>query len=377
GQAALAEALANRLAAAGKFPHLAELARVEATALAGSSKQALDMLERLERAPALQKALTPFSGLMRKVQADALHKLGETRKAHASYVEMHKLDRQGAAQIDAGEYLRVLDVRNRLEIPPMPPSPRHDVVQMLGFPRSGTTLLENALMSHPAIETFEEVPTLRASVTHIERVLQQKRPWAGSKTDLYVMGRDKYYEEIDRLRRKAGATLLVDKLPIRTGDATFIAKLFPEWRYIFSIRHPYDVVLSCFRQRFAPNPAMENFRTIEGGARLYDYVMTQWFGVHGLDNPAVHYVRYDELATDFRPVMERTLGFLGLPWDETVMDFAAKAEQRASRTPSYQKVRQGLSVGVQTYWRKYDFLWQTPEARPLQKWAEFFGYPTK
>ena len=68
-----------------------------------------------------------------------------------------------------------------------------------------------------------------------------------------------YFEEIASLRKKPDATVLIDKLPIRSADAEFITKLFPEWRYIFSIRHPYDVVLSCFKQRFTPNPCNGKF----------------------------------------------------------------------------------------------------------------------
>jgi hypothetical protein len=60
-----------------------------------------------------------------------------------------------------------------------------------------------------------------------------------------------------------------------------------------------------------------------------------------------------------------------------VLGFAKAAESRSTRTPSYQKVRQGLTIGVQTQWRNYGFLFQSPEAKPLFKWAEFFGYPTK
>ena len=59
-------------------------------------------------------------------------------------------------------------------------------------------------------------------------------------------------------------------------------------------------------------------------------------------------MRYDELVTDFERVTNGVFDFLGVPWDESVRDFSKAAEQRAATTPSYQKVRQGLSIGVQT-----------------------------
>lgn len=171
--------------------------------------------------------------------------------------------------------------------------------------------------------------------------------------------------------------MLIDKMPIRSTEAGFMARLFPEWRYIFSIRHPFDVALSCFKQRFSPNPAMENFRTFEGTVRLYDYAMSKWFGQHGLDDANVIYVRYDELVTGFDRVVGDVLRFVGLDWNDSVRDFAAAAEARSTRTPSYHKVRQGLTLGVQSSWRNYGFLFDSEAAKPLARWAEFFGYPTK
>jgi hypothetical protein len=171
--------------------------------------------------------------------------------------------------------------------------------------------------------------------------------------------------------------VLIDKMPIRSADAAFIAKLFPEWRYIFSIRHPFDVVLSCFKQRFVPNITMENFRSIPSAIRLYDYTMTEWFKRHSLTDEAVNYVRYEDLIERFDDVLSTTLAFLGLQWSDSVRDFANVAAGRSTKTPSYAKVRKGLTLGVQTSWRNYGFLFQSAEAKPLHRWAEFFGYPTK
>ena len=237
-------------------------------------------------------------------------------------------------------------------------------------------MLENVLAAHPAIETFEETSALVVAIDRIERVLLAKRPLEAAE-ETFRAARARYYEELAALRRKPDASVLVDKMPIRTTDTSLITRLFPEWRYVFSIRHPFDVVLSCFKQRFTPNPAMENFRSIEGSVRLYDFAMTEWFKQHTMDDTNVHYVRYDELVTDFERVTAGTLSFLGVPWNDDVRDFAKAAEGRAVKTPSYQKVRQGLTIGVQTAWRNYDFLFQAPVAKPLHKWAEFFGYPTK
>lgn len=240
---------------------------------------------------------------------------------------------------------------------------------MVGFPRSGTTLLENALAAHPAIETFEEIPAFARMERYVHRL---DRRTIGAKE--VREAREVYYGTIKRVQRKAAANRFVDKMPITSAHAVFVHKMLPELRYIFSIRHPYDVVLSCFFQSFKPNITMENFRSFAGACRLYDFTMSQWFSVFSLEHPKVHYVRYDELVTSFEGTMESICQFLGVEWDSVIMQFAENAQLRPMRTPSYPKVRAGLSLGIQSYWKDFDFLFARKEAECLKKWVAHFGY---
>ena len=341
----------------------------------GDAKGVLSRLKPFDDAKIVATpVLKPYLGAVRALRAQAEDKLGDYRKAYEAYVGLNAAEK--SPDYNAADFYKGVQIRSKLAIPTLPPSPHNNVVQMLGFPRSGTTLLENVLASHPDIETFEETSALVVAIDRIERVALGKVTDEPVETT-FSAARDRYYSELDLLRKKPEATVLIDKMPIRTADADLAARLFPEWRYIFSIRHPFDVVLSCFKQRFSPNPAMENFRTIDDSARLYDFAMTEWFRHHTMDDPAVHYVRYDELVTNFEPVTRGVLDFLGVPWSDAVRDFSKTAENRAAKTPSYQKVRQGLSIGVQSAWRNYGFVFQSPAAKPLHKWAEFFGYPVE
>jgi hypothetical protein len=375
GDAELLGAYANIFAENELFPPVVELFRAAAEFYQGKSRDAVSRLTRLAGAPAMSHpSFRPLTTPMFQFKARAEEKLGLFSAACGDYLAMNQSGIPDG--VDPDDFYRRTDAKRQLKVPLLPADPRTDVVQMLGFARSGTTLLENVLGAHPDVETFEEIPALTAAIDVVELVLRDRAERPATLVDMYLNARAKYYEEIDIRRQKVGAKVLVDKMPLRGSEAGFLSKLFPEWRYIFAIRHPFDVVLSCFKQRFAPNPAMENFRTIAGVARAYDLTMSEWFAFHTLDEPAVHYVRYDDLVTDFETVMTGTLDFLGLGWEESVRDFAQAAQTRASRTPSYQKVRQGLGIGVQTYWRDYKFVFDTPAAAPLFKWAEFFGYPT-
>ncbi|MEP7241574.1 MAG: sulfotransferase [Devosia sp.] len=366
---------ASILQAAGLHPGIAPVFAAGAALKRGDAVACLAALKAVNRQ---QFATNPGTIMLRGavgwLEADAKDKLGAYKEAYAAYKSANEAER--APRIDPEDYYRGIEARGKIRAHSLPKDPRSDVVQMLGFPRSGTTLLENAFAAHAGIETFEEIPALKAAIDQIERVQLRKVPAPSDPAEVYVTARRKYYEEIDARRQKPDAKVLIDKLPLRSGDARFLDKLFPDWRYIFSIRHPFDVVLSCFRQRFVPNPAMENFTSIAGAVRAYDKAMSEWFGSHTLTDNAVHYIRYDDLVLDFRKTMSGALEFLGLEWNDDVNDFAVKAETRAGRTPSYIKVRQGLTIGVQSSWRNYGFLFQTPETKALNKWAEFFGYET-
>ena len=318
-------------------------------------------------------ALAPYVGFIQGMRAAAEEGRGNYERAYKAYVALNDAARD--RKIDPKAFYAGVQSRAQLEIPPLPADGQPAVVQMVGFPRSGTTLLENALAAHPAVETFEEVSALDATFVTIEQELARSRELTPA---VFTRARKRYFDELRSRTRRPDAAVLVDKMPIRSADAAFISKLFPEWRYIFSIRHPFDVVLSCFKQRFVPNITMENFRSIQSAIRIYDYTMTEWFKLHGKDDDAtVTYVRYEDLIERFDDVLGSTLAFLGLQWNDAVRDFAAAAAGRSAKTPSYQKVRKGLALGVQSSWRNYGFLFQSADAKPLHRWAEFFGYPTR
>jgi hypothetical protein len=341
----------------------------------GDPRGCIGALEQLDAMrPPRADVLVRIRPMALQLNAQAIEALGDYKRAYEAYAAFNALDNGKA--INPDDFSTVILAAAARDVPALPPDARTNHYVMTGFPRSGTTLLENALAAHPRIETFEEIPSDASMEQYLQTALPSARGEAEA-VQAYLKARERYYDEALRRAHKLGAQIFVDKLPMRSAEAVFMAKLFPDKRYIFSIRHPFDVVLSCFKQHFSRNIAMEHFRTFEGAVKLYDFTMQQWFSVHGLDDPRVHYVRYDTLVTDFEPTIRGALEFLGAAWDDRVHDFAAEADKRGARTPSYQKVRQGLAIGVQTAWRNYGFLFESDTARPLHEWARFFGYPTK
>jgi len=312
-----------------------------------------------------------FAALGAKLRGRALEGLGRYQDSFRAYSAMNQSD--AASFPKPAPYIDRVKAANSMEIEDFPATERADCVMLLGFPRSGTTLLENALAAHSRIDTLEEAPTFETALAYLEQGrVGFKRQTSASSRD----ARERYFAEVRRRIRKPGASIVVDKMPIRSVYAPLLKALLPELRYIFSIRHPYDVALSCFKQRFKPNGAMSNFLTLGDTTRLYDLAMTTWFSKHSLNDEHVHYVRYNQLVIDFDRKVHEVLSFLNLEWEPAVLDFAVQAQIRSTRTPSYQKVRQGLSIGVQTYWKNYKYLFTSKETAPLTKWARFFGYET-
>ena len=364
---------ANQTSLAAQFCEIAETVQIfrmvttlcrAILAVNGSPSEGLKLLDRIKTKPP-----TSIEVQICRIRALLLEKLGRFEESGKWTEKQNILARN--EHFDRDKFIKGVRHKAALAVPELPPDDRGNYFTLLGFPRSGTTLLENVLDSHPFIETFEEIPAWASLQQIVRPVAEERRPLA---LDLAMKARARYYREIDHRKRKTGAGIFVDKLPMLSADAALLEKFFPQKKHIFSIRHPYDAVLSCFKQNFNPNPAMDNFTTFPDSCRLYDFTMDQWFKMFSLDSERVCYIRYDRLVENFQDEVTRALNFMGVEWDKSILQFAQRADERKARTPSYAKVRSGVSIGVQTAWRNYEFLFRKPEARQLDKWVKFFGY---
>ena len=245
-------------------------------------------------------------------------------------------------------------------------------VFLVGFPRSGTTLLDQIFDAHPQVQVFEEQPFLRAVRKSIAGYPQSL---AQMDVDARAAARQIYWQSL----RAAGADLegktVINKMPLDIVHAGLIQRVFPEARIIFALRHPADCVLSCFMQDFVPNGAMLNFLTLEGSARFYDRVMTLWQAYRTLLPLHVQEVRYENLIADLRQEVGPALSFLGLPWHDAMGDPAAHALARGTiKTPSYSQVTQPIYSTAADRWRRYEKHMQ-PVMPLLEAHIKRFGYP--
>jgi hypothetical protein len=256
------------------------------------------------------------------------------------------------------------------QLRPLEPGQRPAPAFLVGFPRSGTTLLDTFLKGHPDTEVLEERHMLGAAETVLGNVAQLPLRSAAQ----LDQARRAYFTELDRHVDPAFAGLVIDKLPLNMLGLPVIHSLFPEAKIIFAQRHPCDAVLSGFMQSFTLNDAMACFLTITDGADFYDAAMSLFSRSRDALPVTVHTLVYEELIADPERALTPLIAFLGLDWRPELLDHRATAKARgAIITPSYDQVVRPLDKAPSGRWRRYER--QLEPALPLLlPWAERLGY---
>ncbi len=249
------------------------------------------------------------------------------------------------------------------------------LVFLIGFPRSGTTLLDTILRSHPEIDVVEEKPLINS----VERVMKSKFKY--NLDELYKLTsseqnflRNHYLEILRNNCDNKNAKILIDKFPFQTVCLPLINLLFPNSKIIFTHRNPYDTVLSCFQQSFEPNNAMSNFRSIESASKIYDLTMSIWLDYK--TKLKINYIssKYEDLIEDFDSHILKVLNFLDVTWDENIKNYRNTAHKRGKiNTPSSSQVVQPLYKSSIAKWKNYEKYF-TNSKKYLDKWKKYFKY---
>ena len=320
---------------------------------------------------------------------DALDRQNRTREAFATYREAQHNFRAAYASVLAPNSKRPSH-RSFIEhiaaqVAATPEPPRHyppiaideaasEHVFLLGYPRSGTTLVENVLASAPNVVALEERDTF-FDVDH--RLIADDGtmpPLDALDGDLVDMLRSAYWRRVRALAGSVTDRIFVDMNPFNGIKLPLIARLFPAARIVIMRRDPRDVVLSCFRINFAPGPAAWAFADLEETARHYD-ALTGLIELARERLPlAYHELRYDRLVTDFEPTVRALADFVGLGWTDAFRSFDRTARTRGVRTASATQIRRGLYDG-RGQWRRYEAE-LAPVMPLLTPWVQRFGFDT-
>jgi len=255
-------------------------------------------------------------------------------------------------------------------LPSIAPAERPSPVFLVGFPRSGTTLLDTFLMGHPAVEVLEEKHMMIEAEQLLGHTVDLPRR---SPADL-GRARDAYFAELDRHIDAGFAGTVVDKLPLNMVAIAKIHCLFPDAPIIFAQRHPCDVVLSGFMQSFTLNDAMGCFLEIDTAADLYDAAMKVFTNSREVLPLNVHDLVYEQLVDDPESTLRPLIEFLGLDWRPELLDHQRTASGRGViNTPSYDQVSRPLNKAPSGRWKRYEQDLE-PVLETLLGWAKRLGY---
>ena len=166
----------------------------------------------------------------------------------------------------------------------------------------------------------------------------------------------------------------VDKNPLAMNALPFIRRLFPDARIILALRHPCDVVLSCYVTNFRLNDGMANFVHLETAAELYDVSFRHLEHVQSLMPMPMHTVVYEKVVQDRATELRSLFDFLGLDWHDAVLDHQSTALERGRiKTASYAQVVEPIYKRSAGRWQNYRKHLE-PIFPILRPWVEKFGY---
>lgn len=250
-----------------------------------------------------------------------------------------------------------------------------DPVFLVGFPRSGTTLLDTILRSHSSVDVIEEKPLVETLINELKIEINDDFSKLDKiNKDVIKKIRLSYLKNRNSFLAFEKNKLYIDKLPLNIIYIAELNRIFPNAKFILALRNPFDSVLSCFMQPFTPNNAMSNFYNLTDASNLYDKVMQLWLIYTKKLDINVHIIKYEEMVNNFELSILNLLKFLDLEWDDKLKEFYKTAEKRGIiHTPSYNQVNQPLYKKSIERWRNYENKFLDSKLI-LKKWALNFKY---
>ena len=372
----------GRPAALAELAEEAERCSVHADAInllrAFSARRAKDYAEAVE---ALNRISLEFEPLRRNdLVGQMLEKLGDYDGAFAAFEQMNRIQSEDSTQpLERAASFRAgvrahLDKTTKAWVDSWRPVEEDGEVRsptfLVGFPRSGTTLLDTILMGHPDVAVLEERPVL----LRIEQELGGFGALATLDEEQIREFQKRYFEIASEYGDVPESALLVDKSPMLLNRAATIHRLFPDARFILALRHPADVILSCFISNFRLNSAMTSFLRLDTAAELYDLSLRNWENARALLPLNVRSVVYEQLVEDPPAVLRPLVEWLGLTWVGDMLDHTRTAEERGViSTASYAQVTEPIYSRSVGRWRNYRKHLE-PIFPVLRPWIEKFGY---
>ena len=248
---------------------------------------------------------------------------------------------------------------------------QEEPVFIIGFPRSGTTLIDNILSSHSSISCIEEKPFVRRMISRNSQDISDPNYIINTKNEEILKASKLYLDEVKK--HSSNSRICIDRHPFNTvyiGDILFH---FPKAKIIFMIRHPMDCVLSSYMQYFKLSSATAGLIDLEDTTNTYINMMKLWeickekFEMNFLE------IKYEDLVNNFKDTTEISLDFLGCDWEESINNFYDRAKNKRINTASYDQVIKPIYNNSIGKWENYS-VHLSPIESNLARWVKRFNY---
>lgn len=254
------------------------------------------------------------------------------------------------------------------------------VALLTGFPRSGTTLLEQLLDAHPDLVSSEERDFIGYELTRTLMDGRGKMPFLdvlnALRLDQIDSQRQRYFHFMEHLLgQKIAGRMHLDKNPAYNLTIPLMLRVFPETRIVVALRDPRDVVLSCYLRYLPLNSVSVRFLDVRQTAERYALDMTAWLKFRDLIEGPWCEIRYEDMVGDMEGQARRAVSTLGLAWNDQVLGYRQFIDSRRVTSPSYEAVAQPIYTRATGRWRHYQRLLE-PAFEALDPFVREFGYDT-
>jgi len=250
-------------------------------------------------------------------------------------------------------------------------------VFLVGFYRSGSTLTQEVLNSHPDIFVSDEVDF----IFPLRQALQNLYPGKNIYEQLQHLTvsdiknlRALYWDKVLlRYGNDIKNNIFIDKTTMNTFELGFIHIIFPDARIIFAKRDPRDVCISCFMQIMQPNLATIHLNKWTDIATLYQQTIAWWSHFKQICKVPYHEIRYEDAVTHFEASYRELFDFLNLSWTDKAFDFYKNNHNKFIVSPSYNQVSKPLYSSSKNRWLNYQEHFKTikNEISPILKALQY------
>jgi hypothetical protein len=255
------------------------------------------------------------------------------------------------------------------------PSMLESPIFVVGFPRSGTTMLEQMLDAHPNLQSMDERAYLNNLVEYLSNFgVEYPKDLDKLSAEQCEELRRVYWNLTAKVAPRKQGQRLVDKNPLHMLRLPLINRLFPNAPIIMALRHPCDVILSNYMQYFTSNSFAVLCSSLERLAQGYVNAMESWIYHADLLKPKVIHSRYEDLLDDFAGNILRIGNFLELEDAAPMARFDQHARDKGFiSTPSYTQVVEPPNKKAVDRWRRYHKYFE-PVLPILQPIMHHWGY---